>query len=90
MGSPTARFEPREARKGAAVEESGCGGPFPFVRCRGDAPGRCLVASRPEHFHDGAIVSGGRVEREVHDGGRDVLRTHCRPKAAIEKHFRIH
>src|SRR5690606_14697095 len=33
-GPPTARLEPRQARKGATVEESGCGGPFPLLCAR--------------------------------------------------------
>src|SRR6185436_2285143 len=36
VGLPTAQREPRQARKGATVAESGCGRPFVFVRGTND------------------------------------------------------
>ena len=41
VGPSTARLEPRQARKGATVEKSGCDGPFPF----------CASVSAHVHVH---------------------------------------
>ena len=53
VGPPTARPEPRQARKGATVEKSGCDGPFPFC-------------ARTVAFRDWVARSDERLGRLVH------------------------
>ena len=55
MGPPTAQLEPRQARKGATVEKSGCGGPSLMRELSGGYSGAllgmaCTGASQFERF----------------------------------------
>lgn len=94
VGSPTARFEPREARKGAAVEESECGGPLPFC---GDAMGSLVPGLRrrarraldAKHLDDRSVVGDRRVESKMYHGSSHVLCRHGRGKPAAYQHVGV-
>src|SRR4051812_21872353 len=91
VGPPTAQLEPRQARKGATVEKSGCGGPSQFRVTRRALPSvprgilsaaaarpMCASTSGPEHLDVRAVVCEWRVEGVVHQCFRDGLRAHAR------------
>src|SRR5690606_31149676 len=76
MGPPTARLEPRQARKGATVEESGCGGPFPLCGSTNPLEPVRRCAQAPD---------GARVARIVRQTAESAIGTSM--PASERRHF---